>query len=220
MNHPFAALPLNSRRLFRLGRERLTLAALLIAATAGAQSPSELADVVSDGYRDRALALIAEGVDVNGTQADGTTALLWAAHLGDAELVDQLIGAGADANAVNEYGATALAEAAASGDREIVARLLDAGVDPNQTNAEGESALMVVARTGNLDAARSLLAAGADVNAKEQWGGQSALMWAVAQLQPEMVALLIDHGADLDARGTVRHWTRRITAEARPKDMN
>jgi ankyrin repeat protein len=78
---------------------------------------------------------------------------------------------------------------------------------------------MVVARTGNLDAAKVLLRHHADVNAKEQWGGQSALMWAAAQSQPEMMKLLIEHGADINAKGAERDWQRRITSEPRKKDM-
>jgi ankyrin repeat protein len=79
---------------------------------------------------------------------------------------------------------------------------------------------MVVARTGNVEAAKLLLAHGAMVNATEQWGGQSALMWAAAQRQPDMVKLLLDQGADPNARGAVRDWQRRVTAEGRPKNMN
>ena len=60
---------------------------------------------------------------------------------------------------------------------------------------------MAVARSGKVEAARRLLDAGADVNAKEAWGGQSALMWAAAQSQAEMVKFLASQGADLNARG-------------------
>ena len=65
-----------------------------------------------------------------------------------------------------------------------------------------------------------LLDAGADVNAIELWGQQSALMWAAAQRQPAMIKLLIARGADVDARGAVRNWERKVIREPRPKDMN
>jgi ankyrin repeat protein len=76
---------------------------------------------------------------------------------------------------------------------------------------------MIVARTGRVDTARLLLQRGADVNAIEQWGGQSALMWAAAQEQPEMIRVLIEHGADVDARGRQHDWQRRVTSEPRTK---
>ena len=79
---------------------------------------------------------------------------------------------------------------------------------------------MAAARSGKVPAVKLLLDAGADVNAKETWGGQSALMWAAAQQQPAMVKFLIAHGANVNARGAVRDWQRKVIREPRPKDMN
>jgi ankyrin repeat protein len=45
-------------------------------------------------------------------------------------------------------------------------------------------------------------------------------MWAAAQSRPEMIALLAANGADVDARGKVRQWERKVIKEPRPKDMN
>jgi ankyrin repeat protein len=102
----------------------------------------------------------------------------------------------------------------------VIRRLLAAGVDPNSPNPEGETALMLVTRTGALGAAKLLLDAGADIDAREGWGGQTALMWAVAQWQPEMVSLLLANGAEVDARSTVRHWERKVSGEPRPKTLS
>ena len=57
------------------------------------------------------------------------------------------------------------------------------------------------------------------MNATEGFGGQSALMWAAAQKQPAMIRLLLEHGADVDARGIAREWDRKVTAEPRIKIM-
>jgi ankyrin repeat protein len=169
---------------------------------------------------DEALKLLAGGADAKAKDVDGTTALHWASHYNDAELADKLIHAGADVNAANDYGSTPMMEAATIGSPEIIKLLLKAGADVESTNKEGQTALMAVARTGNVEAATLLLKKGAKVNAVEQWGGQSALHWAAAQSQAEMVQLLIKHGANVDARGVVRDWQRRVTAEGRPKNMN
>jgi uncharacterized protein len=191
-----------------------------LASASALATEGTLLDALEAGDRDAALQLLAAGSDAEQRGADGTTALMWAAHHGDLGLVERLIRAGADATAANEFGASALSEAAAIGSSSIVEALLGAGADPNSANPEGETALMVVARTGNLAAASRLIDAGADVNAKETWGGQSALMWAAAQSQPEMVKLLVAKGAEVDARGAIRNWQRKVITEPRPKDMN
>jgi ankyrin repeat protein len=198
-------------------RAALALALLGAAATAAGQSLLEASEA---GNHDAALAALKTGADVNARGPDGTTALIWAAYNDDAELVAKLVDAGADANAKNEFGASALSEAAIAGYADVVAALLEGGADANITNPEGETPLMAVARTGNVEAATLLLDAGADVNAIELWGQQSALMWAAAQKQPEMIKLLIARGADVDARGAVRNWERKVIKEPRPKDMN
>ncbi|MEN9704581.1 MAG: hypothetical protein RLZZ393_460 [Pseudomonadota bacterium] len=161
--------------------------------------------------------LLATGV----AEATGSTdALLQATYEGDAAKVAALLKGGASARAANAFGATPLGEAARRGDVAVLQLLLKAGADPQSTNAEGQTALMVVARTGNVEAARLLLQHGARIDAREAWGGQTALIWAAAQGQADMVRFLLSKGADPDARATVREWSRRITAEGRPKDMN
>jgi ankyrin repeat protein len=158
--------------------------------------------------------------DVNARLSDGGTALLWAVHEGDVAKAEALIRAGADVTIANDYGATPMMEAAAAGNTALIKMLLDAGADVESPNAEGQTALMAVARTGNVEAAKLLLKKRAKVDARENWGGQTALMWAAAQGHAEMVKLLIKHGADVNARATVHEWSRRVTAEGRPKDMN
>jgi ankyrin repeat protein len=179
-----------------------------------------LLDAVERGDRAAALRMLAKGADPNTPGADGTTAIMWAAANDDLALVRALIDAGAQVNHKNQFGTSAITEAAIIGSTPVIDALLAAGADPNTRNPEGETPLMAVARTGSVDAARRLLAAGADVNAKEAWGGQSALMWASAQRQAEMVRVLVSRGADVNARGVVRQWERKVITEPRPKDLN
>jgi ankyrin repeat protein len=193
---------------------------VLVFASRAAMAADSLLAAAESGDRAAALRLLDEGADARMRGADGTSALMWAAYHGDVELTERLIEAGADVSARNEFGTSALAEASIIGAAPVIEALLRAGADPNADNPEGETALMAVARTGNLAAAELLLGAGADVNAREKWGGQTALMWAAAQSQPEMVELLATHDADVDARGTIRQWERKVITEPRPKDMN
>ena len=62
----------------------IVLCALVFALPAAAAS---LPGTVEAGQRDAALELIASGADVNERAADGTTALHWAVHRGDLDLV-------------------------------------------------------------------------------------------------------------------------------------
>jgi ankyrin len=188
------------------------LSSVLVFALAAAAS---LVDAIKSGDRAAAMTLIAQRVDVNAPEVDGTTALHWAVHRGDLDLAQRLIRAGAKVNVKNEYGSTPMSEAAVLGRADLLEALIKAGADVESPNADGQTALMVVARTSQVDAARLLLKHGAKVNAVEQWRGQTALMWAVAQKQPAMVAELVKAGADVNARSTVNNWERQVTAEPR-----
>jgi uncharacterized protein len=179
-----------------------------------------LLDAAERGDRAAALHVLAKGADPNAPGPDGTTAIMWAASNNDLELVRALIKAGANVKVKNQFGTSAITEAAIIGSAPIIDALLKAGADPNTTNPEGETPLMAVARGGHVEAAKRLLEARADINAKEDWGGQSALMWAAAQSQAEMVKFLASQGADLNARGVIRQWERKVITEPRPKDMN
>ena len=90
-----------------------------------------LVEAVKNGDVKQARVLVAQKVNVNAPDVDGSTALHWAAHRADVALVDVLLQAGAKATAVNPYGVTPLALAMESGDPGVVSRLLKAGADAN-----------------------------------------------------------------------------------------
>jgi ankyrin repeat protein len=193
---------------------------LLVAfAAGGAAAQGTLVDAARNADHATAVALLAERADPNQPESDGTTALHWAVHHDDAELVVRLLEAGANVAVANDYGATPMSEAAVAANVAVLEALLDAGADVESTNADGQTALMVVARGGNTEAAKLLIERGANVNAREQRKGQTALMWAVAQSHPKMVRLLLEHAAEVDARSTVNEWERMVTAEPRQKNL-
>jgi uncharacterized protein len=201
----------------------MLLALAAVSAWAGSSPDTRLVDAAAQPDLDAVRGLIAQHVDVNAPQADGTTALHWAAHWDDQAMADLLIRAGATAKTRNAYGATPLSEACTNSDAVMIDKLLKAGADPNGTSVEGETALMTAARTGSVEAVKALLDHGADVNAKEGWLGQTALMWAVAENHPPVVEMLIAHGADVNARSTVREekirnkWFTANVVSAPPK---
>jgi ankyrin repeat protein len=192
-------------------------ASLMVAA----ETAPTLLDAAESGDHAAALHLAsAKGANVNATDADGSTAIMYAAANDDLELVRALLKAGANVKLKNQFGTSALTEAAIIGSAPIIGALLKAGADPNFKTPNGETPLMASARSGKVDAAKALLDAGADINAKETWGEQSALMWAAAQSQAGMVKFLASKGANLNDHGKINQWERKIIQEPRPKDMN
>jgi ankyrin repeat protein len=196
------------------------LTALLASASITHAAEKTLVEAAEQGDRVTALRLLARGADPNAPGPDGTTAVMWAASNDDLELARALIKARADVNLKNQFGTSALTEAATIGSAPVIDALLKAGADPNTRNPDGETPLMAAARSGHVEAARRLVEAHADVNAREAWGSQSALMWAAAQSQAGMVKFLASSGADVNARGVIRQWERKVITEPRPKDMN
>jgi uncharacterized protein len=197
------------------------LALLLAGTSIAVAADTTLLDAAQSGDHLSAMRLVgAKGTNVNATGADGSTAIMYAAANNDLELVRALIKAGANVKPENQLGTSALTEAAIIGSAPVIDSLLKAGADPNFRTPDGETPLMAAARSGHVDGARLLLDAGADINAKETWGGQSAIMWAAAQSQAEMVKFLVSRGAKLDDHGKIHQWERKVIQEPRPKDLN
>jgi ankyrin repeat protein len=177
-----------------------------------------LGDLVREGKRDSVLAAITSpDVDVNEKAPDGSTALMWATFNADREMVNALLEAGAVANVSNAYGASALSEAIKLADIDLVRTLLDAGADVNSPNLDNQTALMLAISMGSTPIAKLLIERGADVTAIERFRDQDALMWAAGTNQPDIVDLLLAHGAqeNVNLRAKADDWARQQTSEPR-----
>ena len=172
---------------------------VLLGVTSLGAARSDVADAAMAGDTAAVRTLLDKRADVNATQADGATALHWAAYRQDLEMANLLIRAGANVKAANREGFTPLALACVNGDANMIEALLKAGADANERLPRGESALMLASRTGSVAAMKVLAGHGADVNAKEDHG-TTPLMWAAAEGHPDAVKLLIELGADVKAR--------------------
>jgi len=180
----------------------LSCMAGLLSITAFGAAPSDVADAAMNKNKAAVKTLLQQKVDVNAPQADGATALHWAARNDDAEMADMLIKAGANVKAANREGATPLYAACVNGSATMVQKLLKAGVDPNGTLLlNGETPLMICTRTGNVEAMKVLIDAGANVSAKDTLRETTALMWAAEQNHPDAIRLLVSKGADVNAQG-------------------
>jgi ankyrin repeat protein len=171
---------------------------------------SAVADAVMRKDNAAFRALIQKNADVNAPQADGTTALHWAARWDDVDAARALVRAGANPRAANRAGAPPLFLATVNGSAAMIEILLKAGGDANQpVLSHGETPLMMAARTGKPDAVRVLLDNGAAVNVTENLRGTTALMWAAEQNNAAVVQLIADRGADINARSKPLRLIRR-----------
>lgn len=174
---------------------------------------------------DTARRLIARGADVNARTREndqaldgvfagyaiasgGETALMLAARKASVAMVKLLVEAGADVNAIDAQYDSALSEAvngpgAAAKLRYLVSK--GARTDPKGANA----ALYVAAADGKEALVRLLLELGAKVDGKA-WTNSTALAAAARYAHLETFRVLLDAGADVNARGergaTPLHW--------------
>jgi ankyrin repeat protein len=162
----------------------------------------------------KAAILLSAGADVNARTDGGHTALLLAADYdGAGETVEMLLDRGADVNAHSRFPAstpinTAIERAAMRGDIEVIITLLARGATLNDLDksdmGKGSAPFLVSVIHGDINLASFLLEKGADVETRFA-GGDTAkistpLMWAAWWGFPDMVKLLLRHGASIDAR--------------------
>lgn len=181
-----------------VGIRSVTLALILVSANV-ALAQSEVADAAMQRDNTGVSRLIQDGADVNSSQADGATALHWAAYHGDEELAELLLEAGANPTAANRNGSTPMWLAATQGDAAMLETLIEGGATADEELPLGRRPLMLAARSGRSDAIGVLLDHGADPNATESERGTTALMQAADQSHAEVVAVLIEHGANVAA---------------------
>ena len=104
---------------------------------------------------------------------------------------------GADVNEKNETGESVLAQALhlRCGD-ELLDLLVEAGADLFDADSEGVSVFDAAITYNNPRMVRRIIDAGIDVNETRRNSGFTPLMAAVCYNRREIVALLLEHGAD------------------------
>jgi ankyrin repeat protein len=139
--------------------------------------------------------LLSHGTNVNESDTEGRTALMYAVRCGNDKIVATRIAHGANVNQTYK-GADALIIAAAYHDNvQIAMALIAAGTNLSLQDLRGNSALMWAAEF-HPRVATTLISAGADVNLPNSYGG-TPLMNANNE---DLVKALLAHGARLEAR--------------------
>lgn len=116
----------------------------------------------------------------------------------DPAALKRLLNAGDDPDQLDESGTPVLIHAADTGEVAYVQHMLDAGADIEARDNIGWTALMAAISAGSSWLVEHLLRAGANVNhvARED----TPLTCAVTDARPNVVAILLENGADPDLR--------------------
>jgi ankyrin repeat protein len=134
-----------------------------------------LRDASLEGRIDVMVAAVKDGARINAIDADGRTALMYAAFNGHTECVQWLLERGAAEGARESVGRTALMFASSGPFPGTVQLLLESGSNPDDADEyEGWTPLMFAAAEGQLEVVRVLLKFGADPSTVDKDGDVAA----------------------------------------------
>ena len=183
-----------------------------------------LAWSASHGQTEAARLLIENGADVNIEDDNGSTPLHGAAVFGRAEVAKLLVENGANLQARNDDGGTPVDAlhldwrmtafiggmigvavekediAAMKVGRDKIAKLFGTEGTFDRAGTFQAQALSGAAFTGDLATMKQALAGGADPNTMDPQSGSTLLATAALMGHTEVVALLLEHGADVNVR--------------------
>lgn len=155
---------------------------------------NDLIVVVSS--KEKVVAALASGVDINAKNQFGYTLIQQAVIDGTTDVVDLLASNGADLKVRDTNGRTLLHLAATNGNVGIVSLLLAKGADINSVDNGGLMPLDTAISWRKKDVASLLISKGANLETKDKYG-YTPLLRAILV---DEVALLIDLGADPNVR--------------------
>jgi len=194
------------------------LAAVMAAAERGVEikgrsnkGKNALMFAASEGHLDVVQWLVDQGTNVNDADNYGTTALIVASTAGHHDVVKLLLEHDADTQVRDESGSAPLVNAVYFGHTETVQLLIDhliGGASPQKgtpkkkkqglEKRDGEELMMLAAGLGHVEVVRLMAKAGIDVNGRGL-KQRTPLMAAAAFDRAEVIAVLLDAGADLHA---------------------
>jgi uncharacterized protein len=156
--------------------------------------------------------LIRAGANANAVNDLGATPLWAAAVNGSAPMARRLLAAGAEPNSALLLGETVLMQASRTGNPDVVELLLAAGADVHARGPIQHTTPCPMPGVYEFQGFEPNVHPGirpaelkriSTMRCGLQAGNQTALMWAVSNRNPQVVALLLAHGADVHDRSDV-----------------
>jgi ankyrin repeat protein len=141
--------------------------------------------------------LVANGCDINISDSEGRTPLMYVSSKKSIKMVELLLELGADVNRSNDKGETALHAACQKLNADVVEALLLAKANINVADLLGVTALHHAIHLSTPEIVNALIAAGAEVNAVAL-DGESVLSTAIKTGEWPKVQALLAAGARLD----------------------
>jgi ankyrin repeat protein len=168
-------------------------------------TPLMRAIVRGDAYMTELL--LDAGADPEASAQERLRPIHLAAQVDAVEVLELLLQHGADPEVRSINGMNALDPAAAWGSLGALDSLVASGMDPDQPSEviaqghgyprdRGGTPLIIATAAGDRDAVAALLAVGADVNGTSASGHTALLVGVWTDQAPELIDLLLSHGAD------------------------
>ncbi|PGH09015.1 hypothetical protein AJ79_05810 [Helicocarpus griseus UAMH5409] len=151
-------------------------------------------------HKKAAQKFLAKGADVNTSDEKARTPLYLAAEAGHEDLVRLFLGNGADACLADRRDFTPLLQAAKGGYEPIVDLLLAAGSRCNFSHSYTPGIVDKVVAAGHEAIARKLIESWGGVETRD-FLGDTLLIITIRNRAEDLTRLLIDMGADINARG-------------------
>jgi len=149
------------------------------------------------------------------TRADSYVDFFRAVNVDNDRTVSELLARGFDPNTKSESGQVALFLAMRDDAPKVAAALLASpALNVDAANATGETPLMMAALKGRLDWAKKLIERGAKVH-KPGW---APVHYAATGPNTELLAMLLDRGADINALAPNRNTPLMMAARYGPEN--
>jgi ankyrin repeat protein len=140
--------------------------------------------------------LLEYGADMNAIAPNGLTP--WILAFTHNKVIELLVGKGANVNAVSEDGESLMHYVSKNGEPTMVSFLLEHGANLNVRSKCGHTPLWLAVHSNNEETALLLLRNNADCNIADTEGNTP--LHKASYFSPAIIKLLIEHGADLNAR--------------------